>query len=452
MNNKRKKNMIKIVYKVAAIILAFFTAAFLWYWNVGPYWKKNFDGSRTLFLVGVIFCLTYWFFVKMYNAQKIGHYRLPELVFSQMLSFAIADFCLYGAAFIWFHDLSRMKILSFMVIFVVQMFIITAVMYVSNKLYARFSDIVNVAIIYGDEDYKLLKKKMEIKTYHYHIKTCMNQHMDFSVLCEAIDQCDDVYLCNVDTTIRNRLVWYCDSISKDIHISIGIEEVMTMGYDISHTFDTPYIRNKKNPVEWYYPFAKRFLDIVVALIGLIVLSPVLLITAMAIKISDGGPVFFKQKRLTLNCKVFYIYKFRSMIINAEHDGARLASQNDERITPIGKVIRTLRIDELPQLFNVLRGDMSIVGPRPERPEIEEVYIKEIPEFSLRLKVKAGLTGYAQVFGKYNTSPEDKLKLDLLYINQRSLLFDLRIIFYTLKIIFLPESTEGIEEGKKTAIR
>lgn len=141
-----------------------------------------------------------------------------------------------------------------------------------------------------------------------------------------------------------------------------------------------------------------------------------------------------------------------MITDAEKHGARLASQNDSRITPIGKIIRATRLDELPQLFNILKGDMSIVGPRPERPEIEEKYLKELPEFGLRLRVKAGLTGYAQVFGKYNTTPEDKLKLDLLYINQRSLILDLKLILYTIKILFIPESTEGIAEGQTTAMK
>ncbi|WP_373218030.1 sugar transferase [Ruminococcus sp. 5_1_39BFAA] len=452
MNDKQKKSIVKIIYRILALILAFVTSAELWFLNVGPYWRKTFNGSRTLFMVGVIYCITYWFFVKLYNAQKIGHYRLPELVFSQMLAFAIADFCLYGAAFVWFHDISRMKLLSFFVAFIIQMAVITFVIFVCNKLYARYSEKVNIVIIYGDEDYKFLIRKMEIKNYHYRIRECLDQHTDISRLCAAIEQCDDVYLCNVDAAIRNQVVLYCDSIQKDIHISVGVEELLTMGYDVSHAFDTPYIRNKKAPVEWYYPFVKRFFDIVCSLAGLVILSPLLLIVSIAIKACDGGPVLFKQERLTQNGKTFYIYKFRSMILNAEEHGARLASQHDDRITPVGRVIRALRIDELPQLFNVLKGEMSIVGPRPERPEIAEVYKKDVPEFSLRLKVKAGLTGYAQVFGKYNTTPEDKLKLDLLYINQRSLLFDLRIIFYTMKIIFIPESTEGIEDGKETAAK
>ena len=202
----------------------------------------------------------------------------------------------------------------------------------------------------------------------------------------------------------------------------------------------------------YEKYLKRTMDCIMASCALLLLSPVMLITAIFVRLKLGAPVLFFQERPGKNEKIFKLYKFRSMIVDAEKNGARLASQNDSRITPIGKVIRATRIDELPQLINILKGDMTIVGPRPERPEIEEQYLEELPEFTMRLKVKAGLTGYAQVFGKYNTTPEDKLKLDLLYINQRSLLLDFKLIFYTIKILFLPESTEGIDENQTTAIK
>ena len=158
-------------------------------------------------------------------------------------------------------------------------------------------------------------------------------------------------------------------------------------------------------------------------------------------------------RLTQNGKEFKVLKFRSMIQNAEKDGvARLASDNDDRITPIGKVIRMLRLDELPQLFNILKGDMSFVGPRPERPEIAHQYETEMPEFALRLQVKAGLTGYAQVYGKYNTPPYDKVQMDLMYIANQSILEDFRLMLMTFKILFIPSSTEGVEQNQTTAQR
>ncbi|MEG0541922.1 MAG: sugar transferase [Angelakisella sp.] len=165
------------------------------------------------------------------------------------------------------------------------------------------------------------------------------------------------------------------------------------------------------------------------------------------KLQDGGPVFYKQARLTLDGREFTLYKFRSMIVDAESKcGAQLAQKNDARITPVGRFIRKVRLDELPQLINILRGDMSIVGPRPERPEIVSEYEDYIPEFRFRLKVKAGLTGYAQVLGKYNTTPYDKLKLDLMYIEKYSFLLDIKLILMTIKILFMPASTEGVDDA------
>ena len=194
-------------------------------------------------------------------------------------------------------------------------------------------------------------------------------------------------------------------------------------------------------------FAKRTIDLILSLLAIIVTSPIMIIVALLIKMYDGGPALFKQKRLTIDGKIFDVYKFRSMIVDAEKDGvARLASKNDNRITPIGKFIRKVRLDELPQLLNILKGDMSIVGPRPERPEIAEEYGKVMPEFSYRLKVKAGLTGYAQILGKYNTTPKDKLLLDLMYIEKYSLFLDFKLMLMTIKILFMSESTEGVDEG------
>ena len=204
------------------------------------------------------------------------------------------------------------------------------------------------------------------------------------------------------------------------------------------------------PSVWYL-VVKRGMDIVLSLAALVILSPVMLFTAAAIKLYDGGPVLYKQIRLTKDRKKFYVYKFRSMRVDAEKDGvARLASQGDDRITPVGKIIRSLRIDELPQLLCILMGTMTIVGPRPERPEIAEQYEKEMPEFALRLQAKAGLTGYAQVYGKYNTSPYNKLQMDLQYIGSMGLVTDMKIIFATIKVLFVPESTEGVAQGQTTA--
>ena len=232
-----------------------------------------------------------------------------------------------------------------------------------------------------------------------------------------------------------------------------IGDVLMSGAQQMHMFHLPMLRvGRYNPSPWH-TIAKRTFDVVSAGMLLLVISPVMLVTAIAIKMTDGGPVFYKQRRLTQNGEEFDVLKFRSMRVDAEKDGvARLSSgDNDDRITPVGHFIRKVRIDELPQLLNIIGGSMSVVGPRPERPEIASQYEEQIPEFKLRLQAKAGLTGYAQVYGKYNTTPYDKLQMDLLYIAHPSFWEDLRIIFATIKILFVPESTEGVAKGQQTAM-
>lgn len=216
-------------------------------------------------------------------------------------------------------------------------------------------------------------------------------------------------------------------------------------------FDTPLLLMRNRGLTVEQAFIKRFLDIVICLVLTVVLSPVLVVIALLVKCYDGGPVFYRQDRLTQDGKVFRIIKFRSMRVDSEKNGARLAAKGDSRVTPVGRVIRKIHFDELPQLFNIIKGDMSIVGPRPERPEIAAQYEKKIPEFSYRLKMKAGLTGYAQVYGKYNTKPYDKLKLDLTYIENYSLWLDFQLVAATVKVIFQKESTEGVEKTQKTAL-
>jgi exopolysaccharide biosynthesis polyprenyl glycosylphosphotransferase len=232
-----------------------------------------------------------------------------------------------------------------------------------------------------------------------------------------------------------------------------ITDVIMLGAEELHVFDTPILLTREYCLTMEQRFLKRLVDIVCSLILIVLTSPFMLVTAIAIKLYDGGPVLYKQIRCTVNQREFKIMKFRSMRVDAEKDGiARLASKNDSRITPIGKFIRKCRIDELPQLFNILVGDMSFIGPRPERPEIIEQYMEIMPEFAYRMKVKAGLAGFAQVYGKYNTSPYDKLKLDLTYIEKYSIWLDLKLMLLTLKVLLWPDSTEGVESEQITALK
>ena len=272
---------------------------------------------------------------------------------------------------------------------------------------------------------------------------------DLSVL----DDVEVVFLNDVRSIDRNEILKYCVERDIEVYMTPRIGDTIMSSARSIHMFHLPMLLVERYRPSPLYLFAKRCFDIFASLVAITVFSPVLLVTAIAIKLNDGGPVFYTQERLTKNAKRFKIYKFRSMRVDAEKDGvARLSTgDQDDRITSVGRFIRKVRIDELPQLFNILKGDLSVVGPRPERPEIAAQYEKDMPEFRLRLQAKAGLTGYAQVYGKYNTRPYDKLKMDLIYISHPSVVEDLRICFATVKILFMPESTEGFTEEQHTAI-
>ena len=263
---------------------------------------------------------------------------------------------------------------------------------------------------------------------------------------------DGVIIWDLPSMERNRYLKYCFAHSIRCYVSPKISDIILMGSDRIHLFDTPLLMSRNMGLSIDQRAAKRVMDMVISGIGIVITSPIMLIIALAVKLYDRGPVFYFQERLTVGGRSFMICKFRSMCVDSEKNGARLASKHDSRITPVGKVLRNLHLDELPQLFNVFKGDMSLVGPRPERKTIMREYEKELPEFYYRLKVKAGLTGYAQVYGKYNTTPYDKLKLDLFYIENYSFLLDIKLIFMTVKIFFQKEVSEGVDDKQVNALK
>ena len=269
-------------------------------------------------------------------------------------------------------------------------------------------------------------------------------------LMRIMEDYEAVFVSGVSATLRNGIVKYCVEKNKACYFVPHTGDVIISGAEHIRSFSVPICRARRSRPAPEYLLLKRAMDIVLSLLAIIVLSPFMAIAALAIWSYDRGPVLYKQVRLTKDGRTFEILKLRSMIVDAEKGGARLAGEHDDRITPVGRIIRAIRFDELPQLFNILKGDMSIVGPRPERPEIAEQYRQELPAFDLRLQVKAGLTGYAQIYGRYNTEPQDKLKMDLMYINHASLAEDIKLIFATVRVLFLRESTSGVAEGQTTA--
>ena len=434
--------------KLLNILLLTVPFALCWKWFYvgqaiqGSNWMEN---CLILLLFAVLYCV----FGRVYEAFQISTKRISEMIYSQGLSALIAD----GVMFIviWLilgHFPNVFPIFSCLL---VQLILSTLWSLLTNRLYFRVFAPEPTAIIYGTRrgldqligKYGLNRKYKVLLTKH--IDACLQ---DLSML----DEMHIVFISGVHSRERNIVLKYC--IARGIHVLLAprIGDVLLSSAEPTHLFHFPMLR-----VNWYnatpeYLFLKRAADIVLSLLALVLLSPVMLGVAIAVKAYDGGPVIYSQVRLTKNGRPFRILKFRSMSVNAEADGvARLSTgSRDSRVTPVGRVIRKLRLDELPQLINILKGDLSIVGPRPERPEIAAQYESEMPEFALRLQAKAGLTGYAQVYGKYNTTPYDKLQMDLMYIAHPGILADLKIMMATVKIIFMPESTEGVEEEQTTA--
>ena len=414
-------------------------------------------------------------FSQIYAGYKVGMYRIGELVHGQFFANLMSWGFTYFLACIMAQELLN-PLMGFVFLFIQIAFGAVWTIYM-NRVYFRFHKSKKTVVFYRSlsdlrkiTEMAAFKDKWEIveKYRCLHQEECDSVSArktiaeyddgekviddDIHKIMRVIDKYEAVVVAGVNTTLRNGIVKHCVETKKDCYFVPHTGDVMISGAKHMKAFFVPIFRvNRSNP-NLEFLFLKRAFDICASGIALLILWPIMLITGLAIKFYDYGPAFYKQTRLTKDGKTFEVLKFRSMRVSAESDGvARLASENDDRITPIGKVIRATHFDELPQLINILKGDMSIVGPRPERPEIAEQYLKELPAFNLRLQVKAGLTGYAQVYGRYNTEPADKLKMDLMYINNMSIAEDLRLIMATVQILFVKESTQGVEGNKVTAI-
>ena len=405
--------------------------------------------TEYIVVVGLLYMVAITLLYRIYNALMVGSYRASLLLYSQSLAVVIAAAIAYLVVVV--INLRFESPLPMLALVAIQIFWSCAWCFVANKLYFRIHKPKKTMIVYCEDSE--LRKFAEIKNFtkNYEIIKYIKKPENCEKLLEELKGAEVVFVSGLEVNIRNTVAKYCIKNSAQCYMQPRVGDIIMAGAEHMQIFSVPIIRIRKASGRVEYLFIKRLIDILVAVAAIIVTSPFMLITALAIKLYDKGPVLYKQVRLTKDQREFKILKFRSMRTDAEKNGAQLSTKNDDRITPVGKIIRKIRFDELPQLFNILKGDMTLVGPRPERPEIAAQYEEEIPSFSLRLQVKAGLTGYAQIYGKYNTEPYDKLKMDLMYINHMSLIEDLRLMLATIKILFIPESTEGIEGGQTTAL-
>lgn len=396
------------------------------------------------YIVIVSYVLIFVLFSELYGAFKIGVNRIHEVIYSFFLAAVFTNIIVYFELCLLARDM--ISVVPYIFGFIYQMAVIAIGSHCANTIYFRLYPARRMLAIFADDEEgtAIIRKVSKIPDrFNVERGVSLNRN-SVEEIKELINNYEAILLCDIEKGAKAELLRYCYSKSKRTYVLPSSADVIIRNSEQIQIFDTPIMMCKNHGLRIEQEFIKRTMDILVSLVGIILTSPIMLVVAVAIKLYDKGPIFFKQNRVTKNGRIFNVLKFRSMIVDADKDGAKKAENNDDRITPVGKIIRPFRIDELPQFFNILFGDMSLVGPRPERVENVCEYTVKYPDFNMRHRVKGGLTGYAQIYGKYNTSPEDKLKMDLIYIEQYSIFLDIKLILMTIKILFMKESTEGFD--------
>ena len=425
------------------VSLALVPALLFFYTYIHHYPSAPFWGRGNLLFFVVYFAILV-LFMTIYGSFSIRKYRTRELVFAFGLSCFFTDVITY---FIMCMIAQTILSPKFVILTLLAQCLIETGLFIFARIMAdRLEPAAPALLIVPEKDAEEgVRDKFDRRRTRYYIDRVVSADTPWDELCAIMHSYGTVVLLPMEKELRRRIMDDCFWHGVEILLKPDMQDIMVNCADTVIMSDVPLYAVHTGNYDRGYLTAKRGLDIVASVCGLLICSPIFLAAAVAIKIQDGGPVFYRQKRLTLGGKPFYLTKFRSMVVNAESaTGAVLAGKSDSRITKVGAFLRATRIDELPQLLNILNGDMTLVGPRPERPEFYEKYCAEYPEFAYRLRAKAGLTGYAQLYGKYNTTFADKALLDMYYIQKASFLWDLQLIFYTLKIIFVKESTEGVE--------
>ena len=450
---KEKEQYKKLIRSIIVILLvACETIIFMHYWiniynkyTVFPFFQKGHWMMAAMYIIYQII------FLYIFGGLKVGYLKKANIIFSQVLAMLGSNVIIYLQ--IVLLSVRFVNIVPMMKATLVDICVVVIVAIISESIFRKLFPPRELIVLYEDYDPDEFIKKMNSRKDKYIIKQKLNVSDGLDKIKKDIIQSQGVVIYDVHSELRNVILKMCYENDIRAYSTTKISDILIRGAESLHLFDTPLLLYRNNGLNFEQRFVKRTMDIVVSLLMLIITSPIFLCAAIAIKMYDGGPVFDRQARYTLNGKVFNIYKFRSMIVDAEKDGkSQPATDHDPRITPVGRVLRATRLDELPQLIDILIGNMSLVGPRPERIEHVDKYSEDIPEFKYRLKVRGGLTGYAQLYGKYNTSPYDKLQLDLIYIQNYSIFLDIRLIFMTLKIMFMKESTEGFSEQQKNELQ
>lgn len=448
---ERYKHLLNAIACILLWLVQITAFAYVWYqvYVPGMPIESRFWDRGNWAVVG-LYGLYLYFFTQVLGGYRIGYSRITEMVLSNYIAIICANIVEYFQLCLISNDYVPVQPLAALMAF--ELVFTVPYVYIVRRLYVRMYPPRKMIVVYGNYSPDNLVSKINTRKDKYNVCATVSYTVGYEKLFKMFKDYGAVVICDVPAEARNDIMKYCYQESIRIYVTPKISDVILRGAEDIHMFDTPLLLSRNQGLTITQRFWKRTMDIVLSLIGLAIVAPFMLITAVIIKLTDGGPVFYTQERLTRDGKPFQILKFRSMRSDSEEAGARLAMKDDDRVTPIGKFIRRIHFDEIPQILNILKGDMSVVGPRPEREEIQKQYEESIPEFPLRLKVKAGLTGYAQVYGKYNTTPYDKVKMDIAYIEKYSLWMDIKLIMMTVKVLFQKENSEGVDSNQTTAMK
>ncbi|NLI53424.1 MAG: glucose-1-phosphate thymidylyltransferase RfbA [Clostridiales bacterium] len=409
----------------------------LHYYPETDFWFKGFLVFAFLYVV------VFLAFASTYRTFNIGTMRYRELIFTYILTTFLTNFIFYFILSLTAKQLLTAAPLGIMTL--VQWGAAILLYFGADRLYnALYPARQSVVVCSKDKHEIAVFRKIDSMKERHTICMLVTEAQEPDEIKRCLEPYSTVFMGDISRELRLDLTEYCFENNKRLFVLPTVEDIIFHNAHENVIGDSLVYQCKNHTFTVEQLLVKRLMDIAFSLLGIILTSPIMLVAALIIKLQDGGPVFFKQVRYTRNYERFTLMKFRSMIVDAEKNGAQFTKPGDDRITPFGRFMRATRIDELPQFFNILHGEMTLVGPRAERTENVDFYCERMPEFRYRMKVKAGLTGYAQIYGKYNTNFDDKLKLDMLYIENCSLMLDLQLLFMTLKVIFMPESTEGFD--------
>lgn len=442
------KNLYRLFSNALETLIVTAMFGYLWIAALNYHMPVRFLSTGNYLMIAIYLVLA-TLFINAFGGYKIGIQRISIVSMAQAIAISMNNALMVVITILMARDKTSIFYYTgrYILLSIVQAVLMVVMCFALTKLFRLIFPPYNMLLINGEHDNTLMTK-MNLRDDKYHITEEVSYTLGREAIRRKLEGFDAVVINDVPAKERNELLKLCFDERIRVYFTPKISDILVKNCDEVNIFDTPLYLCKNQYLSPFQAAIKRAGDIIISLTGIIITSPIMIIAAILIHAYDKGPVFYKQTRCTIGDKQYKILKFRSMIVNAEADGrARMAQEHDDRITPIGKIIRATRIDELPQFFNILKGDMSVVGPRPERPELIEKYVREVPEFAYRTRVKAGLTGYAQVYGKYNTTSYDKLKLDMIYVEKCSVLLDIQLILMTLRVIFTKDSTEGVEQGQ-----